>query len=157
MKRALLAGVLATIALAAIPTHASAASGCNTAGPDRSRWIGNGIPFLESYHTWKCVAYTAGDTEEIIPQGRLNAGTSWFVCQKQWIGYDNPPVGSARNNWWLYTLADVAYPSGWNGGWGWFPATKIQGGANWGRIPGRLPNCDTISGSFVTASPPYGA
>jgi hypothetical protein len=155
MKRALLAGVLAAIALAAIPAHANAASGCFTKGPDRSRTFGNGIPITEHYHTWKCFAYTAGDTEETFPQGLLRAGTSWFVCQKKWVGFDNPPVGNARNDWWLYTLADVSY-GGETNGWGWFPATKIQGGANWGPIPGNLPTCDTIDGSFVSATAPYG-
>jgi hypothetical protein len=156
MFKAVLAGVLAAIALAAIPTSSQAASGCFTRGPDRSRTFGNGIPVTENYHTWKCFAYTAGDVEEGSPQGRLNAGTSWFVCQKKWVGFDNPPVGSARNDWWLFTLADVAYSNSSTGGWGWFPATKIQGGSNWGRIPGNLPNCDTVEGSWVSAGPPYG-
>ena len=53
-------------------------------------------------------------------------------------------------------VVDVAYSNSWTGGWGWFPATKIQGGANWGRIPGNLPNCDTVPGSFVSAGPPFG-
>jgi hypothetical protein len=156
MKKTLLAGLLAALALAAIPTTSQAASGCNGRGPDRSRTFGNGIPVTESYHTWYCSAYTAGDVEDTIPQGLLRAGTSWFVCQKKWVGYENPRVGSARNDWWLFTLADVAYANSWTGGWGWFPATKISGGANWGRIPGNLPNCDTVPGSWVSAGPPYG-
>src|SRR4051794_12821284 len=152
MKRAVLAGVLAAIALAAIPTHANAASGCFARGPDRSRTFGNGIPVTESYHTWKCFAYTAGDVEEGDVQGLLRAGTSWFVCQRKWPGFENPQVGAARNDWWLYTLADVSSGRETNG-WGWFPATKISGGGNFQPIPGNLPDCNTVDGSGVTAGP----
>ena len=53
--------------------------------------------------------------------------------------YGNPPVGSARNNWWLFTYADYT-PSG-QSPWGWFPATKISGGANYQPEPG-LPTCN---------------
>lgn len=58
--------------------------------------------------------------------GYLYAGNNWFVCQAR--GGENPAVGSARNNWWLYTQADVGYS---NGGWGWFPATKVSCGGNY--------------------------
>jgi hypothetical protein len=154
MKRALLAGVLTAIALAAIPTAgAQAASGCYDRGPDRSRWVGNGIPFLESYHTWYCYAYRSDYlVENGNNQGYLYAGTSWFVCQKKWQGQENPAVGSARNDWWLWTLGDVQYV----GGWGWFPATKISGGGNYQPIPGNLPTCNTVPGSYVTAGSPHG-
>lgn len=56
------------------------------------------------------------------------------MCQDQWVGYENPPVGSARNNWWLYTQADTS--TNFRHGWGWFPATKVSGGGNYEPIPG---------------------
>lgn len=89
-------------------------------------------------------------------EGYLYAGTSWFVRQKRWPGYNNPPVGGAVNNWWLFTLGDIRNGPA-TSGWGWFPATKISGGGNWQRIPGNLPTCNTVAGSHVTAgAPTYG-
>ncbi|MFC4015905.1 hypothetical protein ACFOY2_52450 [Nonomuraea purpurea] len=62
--------------------------------------------------------------------GHLNAGRNWFACQAK--GGENPAVGGARNNYWLYTKGDTAYA---DGGWGWFPATMVSGGGNYERVP----------------------
>jgi hypothetical protein len=159
VSRALVALALAAagcgVFSALAPSDAEAAGGCWNRGPDRSRTFGNGIPVTEHYKTWYCYAYRAGDVWDGSVTGYLYAGTSWFVCQKKWPGHENPPVGSARNDWWLWTLGDRA-ANPYTDGWGWFPATKISGGANWGRIPGHLPDCDTVPGSWVTAGAPYG-
>ena len=48
---------------------------------------------------------------------------------------ENPPVGNARNNVWLYTQGDVSYVPRYHG-WGWFPATYVSGGGNYDPIPG---------------------
>jgi len=69
--------------------------------------------------------------------GYLYAGDSWFVCQRQ-APRENPPVGSARNTWWLATIGDEAY--GLYDGFGYFPATHVSGGDNYEPIPG-LPEC----------------
>ncbi|WP_210594412.1 hypothetical protein [Streptomyces sp. GESEQ-35] len=63
-------------------------------------------------------------------------GGATYTAQ-QFTDRENPPVGDARNNWWLWTQADDAYS---NNGWGWFPATKVSGGGNYQPIPG-LQNC----------------
>jgi hypothetical protein len=120
--------------------RAQAATGCSgagpTAGPDPAGW---------DYSTRYCYAYSAGYMKDGGPfwwmdpsvnSGYLRVGTSWFVCQAQ-FSVDNPKVGTAQNNWWLYTEGDVAYS---NHGWGWFPATRVSGGANWQPVPG-LTHC----------------
>ncbi|MGW1362643.1 hypothetical protein ACWHLZ_37510 [Streptomyces chartreusis] len=47
---------------------------------------------------------------------------NWFVCQQK-FDLENPPVGSARNNWWLWTQGDVAYA---DNGWGWESIAGLQ-------------------------------
>lgn len=106
----------------------SASSGCTSAGPTVTDFRGI------RYSTRNCHNYRAGDLRLYsITSGRLYAGTNWFVCQSR-IG-ENPPVGGARNDIWLYTEGDVSYSSRY-GGWGWFPATYVSGGVNYGRVPG---------------------
>jgi hypothetical protein len=114
------AAVLATGAVALTPTGASAApNGCWGSGPRDSRY---------------CHTYQGGNVMfNGAVAGWLNAGDNWFVCQRKFPGQENPPVGDARNDWWLWTQADTNVS---NGGWGWFPANKISGGVNYGEIPG---------------------
>lgn len=125
------AAVLATGAVALTPTGASAApNGCwGNAGQKQGP---GGKTYTARYcHNYQGGVVGFGDKDT----GYLYAGDNWFVCQ---IKYgENPPVGNARNNWWLYTQGDKAYS---DGGWGWFPATKVSGGGNYEPIPG-LPTC----------------
>jgi len=115
------------------PSPASAAGGCSGYGGAHTDVFGN------TYGTTNCYAYTPGYIRyNGTNSGYLYAGTSWFVCQEKFPGIENPPVGSARNNYWLYTQGDVGYS---HSGWGWFPATKISGGVNYGPVPG-LHSCD---------------
>ena len=116
---------------------ASAATDCWGSGGAHTDYLGN------TYGTAYCNAYTSGSVRASgATRGTLYAGNSWFVCQEQWVGYNNPKVGSAENNWWLYTQADTSNGDGYHG-WGWFPVTKISGGANWGKVTG-LRECGTI-------------
>ncbi|MEW2397128.1 hypothetical protein [Streptomyces sp. NPDC046862] len=111
----------------------SAAAGCAGAGPTVTNHLGI------TYSTTYCHNYQAGyvvraDQPSVTNySGYLNAGDNWFVCQRQITAWENPPVGSARNNWWLYTQGDDGYA---DAGWGWFPATKVSGGGNYQPIPG---------------------
>ena len=130
-------GVLASSAAAAGPPTtvpdvrgsapvALAAAGCNSNGPTVTDY--RGVVFSTRY----CHNYRAGYTTMAgVRNGYLYAGTNWFVCQQR--AGENPPVGNARNNIWLYTQGDVAYNSR---GWGWFPATHVSGGVNYGPVPG---------------------
>ena len=112
---------------------AQAAGGCSGYGGAHTDVFGN------TYGTTNCHAYTAGYIRyNGTNSGYLYAGTSWFVCQEKFPGVPNPPVGSARNDYWLYTQGDVGYS---HSGWGWFPATKVSGGSNYGPVPG-LHSCD---------------
>ncbi|GIH01965.1 hypothetical protein Rhe02_00320 [Rhizocola hellebori] len=131
------AALMATMAItAAVQAPAIAYDGCWGSGGAHQDYLGN------TYGTAWCNAYTGGNVMAGgVSSGYLNAGNSWFVCQEQWVGYENPHVGSARNNYWLYTQADTSTNS--KHGWGWFPATKISGGGNYQPIPG-LRNCGTI-------------
>ncbi|WP_433046553.1 hypothetical protein [Dactylosporangium sp. CS-033363] len=119
--------------LAVSASPAAAASGCSGNGPVVQDWWNP--PRATKY----CNAYRSGYVYAIASQGELSgylyAGTSWFVCQL--TGGENPAVGSAHNNWWLYTQGDTAYNYG---GWGWFPATMVSGGGNYQPVPG-LPIC----------------
>ncbi|MFF9219954.1 hypothetical protein [Streptomyces viridosporus] len=135
MKRTLAslgaAALLAAGAVALTPASASAADGCwGNAGPKKGP---NGATYTARYcHNYQVADIGVGDTRT----GHLYAGDNWFVCQQKFAN-ENPPVGSARNNWWLWTQGDKAYA---NGGWGWFPATKVSGGGNYQPVPG-LPAC----------------
>ncbi|MER6943046.1 hypothetical protein ABT294_03380 [Nonomuraea sp. NPDC000554] len=89
------------------------------------------------YPTTYCRNYVGGALYNgAVKVGYLNAGRNWFACQK--LGAENPAVGGARNNYWLYTKGDKAYA---DGGWGWFPATMVSGGGNYERVPD-LSLCD---------------
>ncbi len=84
------------------------------------------------YSTRYCHNYLGGNLRLYTTvSGYLYAGNNWFVCQSRFG--ENPPVGSAWNNIWLYTQGDVAYAYH---GWGWFPATYVSGGTNYNPIPG---------------------
>jgi hypothetical protein len=124
--------VLATGAIALTPAGASAASGCwGNAGTKTD-------PEGRTYTARYCHNYQSGDIMYNGDKlGVLYAGDNWFACQKKWVGQENPPVGSARNDWWLYTQGDTGST---HHAWGWFPATKVSGGGNYEPIPG-LPNC----------------
>lgn len=120
------------------PTTATAAGGCYSKGPTRTDY------WNRTFATWYCNAYQGGEVGfDYQSNGYLYAGTSWFVCQMKIPGWNNPQVGGAQNDWWLYTQGDTATDVG---GWGWFPATKISGGANWSPIPGNLPDCRNTPG-----------
>jgi hypothetical protein len=120
---------------------AQAASGCWGSGGAHTDYLGN------TYGTMWCHAYHSGNVVAAgVVRGYLYAGDSWFVCQHQWLGRNNPPVGGAQNNWWLYTQGDTSTGDRYHG-WGWFPATHISGGRNWEKIPGGLRDCDEIPGS----------
>jgi hypothetical protein len=113
---------------AALGGIVAAAAGCNSDGPVVRDY--RGISFGTRY----CNNYRGGYTSLFgINTGYLYAGTNWFVCQQR--ADENPPVGSARNNIWLYTQGDVSYNATYRG-WGWFPATYVSGGVNYGPIPG---------------------
>ncbi|MBG0853046.1 hypothetical protein I2W78_14600 [Streptomyces spinoverrucosus] len=124
--------VLAAGAVALTPASASAAAGCwGNAGQKQGP---GGATYTARYcHNYQGSEVGIGDTAT----GYLYAGDNWFVCQQQFTDVENPPVGDARNNWWLWTQGDDAYS---NNGWGWFPATKVSGGGNYQPIPG-LQNC----------------
>jgi hypothetical protein len=105
-----------------------AATGCTSSGPTVTDWTGT--RFATRYcHNYKAGPVGFGTTTT----GYLYAGTNWFVCQERSI--ENPPVGNARNNVWLYTQGDVSYVAKYHG-WGWFPATYVSGGGNYEPIPG---------------------
>ena len=107
---------------------ARAAAGCNSAGPTVSDY--RGIRFATRY----CNNYRGGTVGfGSLDTGYLYAGRNWFVCQQR--AGENPPVGNARNNIWLYTQGDKSYNATYRG-WGWFPATYVSGGVNYGPIPG---------------------
>lgn len=126
-------GVAALISIAAAQP-AQAYSGCWGSGPVAKD------PYGPAFHTKYCHNYRSGHTRTWGPTGLLWAGTNWFRCQQK--GSENPRVGSARNDWSLWTQADVAYALG---GWGWFPATYVSGGGNYAPIPG-LPRCPPYLG-----------
>lgn len=122
-------------------TTASAASysGCWGTGPTVTDFGG------DRWHTKYCHNYLGGEVSwDPIGAGFLYAGNNWFVCQARFTGWPNPAVGSARNNIWLYTQADRGvqwYQPGYKyHKWGYFPATYVSGGVNYGPIPG-LPWC----------------
>ncbi len=113
-----------------LPAPAQAAGGCWGAGPVKPG------PYGGQFKTAYCNAYRAGTVfgwRNQPPVGELHRGRSWFVCQAK--ANDNPVIGKARNNWWLWTQADVFF-DGKAPGYGWFPATYISGGANYESIPG---------------------
>jgi hypothetical protein len=136
----LVLGLLGATAMAAAGAlgpagPAAAAGGCSGSGGVHTDYLNN------SYGTTYCNAYADGYIRNSgTNSGYLNAGSSWFVCQEQWVGYENPAVGSARNNYWLYTQGDAGYS---HSGWGWFPATKVSGGGNYAPVPG-LHSCGDI-------------
>ena len=104
----------------------AAAAGCTSNGPTVTdywgdRWTTRNCHNYRSGYTW------VGNSHS----GYLYAGNNWFVCQAR--GGENPAVGNARNNVWLYTQGDVGYSYR---GWGWFPATHVSGGGNYDPIPG---------------------
>lgn len=120
--------------VAASPAHAAA--GCSGAGPRVTDYAGT------TWNTTYCYNYQSGDigrgsNTAYLKTGYLYAGTNWFACQKRIPDWENPAVGNARNNWWLWTQGDEAVQYG---GWGWFPATKVSGGNNYEPVPG-LPLC----------------
>jgi hypothetical protein len=137
MKRTLAslgaAAVLAAGAIALTPASASAASGCwGNAGTKTD-------PDGRTYTAHYCHNYQGGDVlwnSLGNKVGYLYAGDNWFACQQD-QGVENPPVGNARNTWWLYTQGDTGSS---HGAWGWFPANKVSGGGNYEPIPG-LPTC----------------
>jgi hypothetical protein len=135
-----LATVLAgALGIAAGPASASAsAAGCAGAGPTRTDATGKvrATTFCHNYRSGNVYLYRATDR----PTGYLYAGRNWFACQMK--GAENPAVGGARNNWWLRTQGDKGYA---DGGWGWFPATYVSGGANYQTVPG-LPVCPEANG-----------
>lgn len=59
--------------------------------------------------------------------GVLNAGNSWFVCQRKWVV--KLEYGPIKNDWFAYTLGD-------NGFWGWVSAAHFSAGGNWEAVPG---------------------
>ncbi|BCL28232.1 hypothetical protein ACFFS2_11280 [Streptomyces aurantiacus] len=127
------AAVLAAGAIVTAPASASAApNGCW--GDAGTKTDPEGRTDTARY----CHNYQSGDIIWYATDiGDLYAGDNWFICQQQDAGYPNPPVGDARNDWWLFTQGDTGST---HGGWGWFPATKISGGSNWEPVPG-LPIC----------------
>ncbi len=133
-----LSAALAALPIAAALTlgiagPASAAAGCSGYGGAHTDVFG------DTYGTTNCHVYSSGYVRyNGTNSGYLYAGTSWFVCQEKFPGIDNPAVGSARNNYWLYTQGDVSYA---HSAWGWFPATKVSGGNNYSPVPG-LHSCD---------------
>lgn len=118
------------------PAEAAPAAGCYAAGTRSIPIDGKG---WETRNVYSCNVYRSTNLWHIFGDGGfaadagLNTGRSWFVCQFKSGLLDNPAVGSAVNDHWVYTLGD------W-GGWGWFPATHISSGSNWNPIPG-VPNC----------------
>lgn len=120
--------------------QASAAPGCTPKNPAKYVELPF-YPYGRKVPVANCNAYRAGTVWHYRnnPSGELFAGVSWFVCQKQYTGWQNPPIGVWRNDWWLWTLADRPYPG--QSGWGWFPATHISGGGNYQPVPGLRP-CD---------------
>jgi hypothetical protein len=144
LVRLLSTGAATAAVFAALASSASAAPGCSGSGPQVHD------PFTgRSYASTYCHVYSWTQTYT-VPNWRavgggsiagvLRPGRSWFVCQTR--GGENMPLGNARNNIWLYTLADVRYV---NGGWGWADAVSISGGTNYQRIPG-LHWCDRPKG-----------
>jgi hypothetical protein len=123
----LIAAVTAVLVAAAIPALASAAP---SSAPTKTPAFSGKLPAATRYcHNYKGGTVGFGATNT----GYLYAGTNRFVCQQR--AGENPSVGSARNNIWLYTQGDVSYSPTYHG-WGWFPATYVSGGVNYGPIPG---------------------
>ena len=135
----LLPVALATLlALAAAAPAAEPAEGCKLDGPKRDTPHRGG-----AVSTRICHAYRSGDVVDMRRGGLagvLDAGDSWFVCQRKFRS-PNKPVAGAKNNWWLFTLADREKSSA-SGGWGWFPANLISGGDDFKPVPG-LRTCST--------------
>ncbi|HEX8864410.1 MAG TPA: hypothetical protein VF821_02020 [Lentzea sp.] len=78
-------------------------------------------------------------------EGYLNAGNSWFVCQRKFgitlqYGVNGSP--DLINNWFAYTLGD-------NGFWGWVSATHFSAGGNMEPVPG-LGYCPAGFGDTAT-------
>lgn len=148
MSRSLLvlAATVSAVGVAlAVPSAASAASSC---------WGGPRVHELNAYYdawydTRYCPTWTGTEvysTRTPYPassyvRGYLYAGTSWFVCQTR--GADNPALGGALNDWWLFTMGDTATDE--HAGWGWIPATAVSYGGNWESIPG-VPFCTNYPG-----------
>ncbi|MFC0625026.1 hypothetical protein [Kribbella deserti] len=113
------------------------AAGCYAAGTrsipiDGTGWVTRNVYSCHVYRSTQ-LWHIFGDGGYADENSILNAGRNWFVCQMKSGLLNNPPVGSAVNNHWVYTLGD-------RGGWGWFPATHISSGGNWSPIPG-VPSC----------------
>ena len=134
--------VLGVALFANAPAAQASHDGCWEDGPAVSPLPAEfGFPgntrYCHNYKTGFVMGYFPdGDGDgsfDFKPVGYLRSTTSWFVCQIQFLGSENPAVGEWRNDIWLYTQGDEAYA---NGGWGWFPATYVSGGANYGPIPG---------------------
>ena len=136
-KCALLAAALTAALAAAAPSPASAYSGCWSGGPSVELQPGLtlGTKWCHNYRSYRL-------RWQGVTTGHLYAGNNWFVCQRP--GGANPAVGSARNNWWLFTQGDIGYA---HRGWGWFPATMVSGGGNYAPIPG-LRSCDSQDPGF---------
>ena len=136
-RTVLLAAALATLIGSAGAAPASAYSGCWAAGPNVEFQPGL------TYGTRWCHNYRSYSLRwQGVTTGYLYAGNNWFVCQRR--GGANPAVGTARNNWWLFTQGDIGYA---HRGWGWFPATLVSGGGNYEPIPG-LRGCDSQDPGF---------
>ncbi len=99
---------------------------------------GHNIKFMgTSYNEYQCTTYKTGYTyDDQTRTGELYAGSNWMACQWNFKGYSNPPVGSARNTWWMWTKGDKVLKFPYAEGWGWFPATYVSQGANNSAVPG---------------------
>ncbi|MDX8052040.1 hypothetical protein SK571_21825 [Lentzea sp. BCCO 10_0798] len=109
---------------------AQAAAGCYQSGGHAGYGTTYTCNIWRTNHPW--AMYGPGRITPIgNVEGVLNAGNSWFVCQKRFgikLEY-----GSIKNDWFAYTLGD-------NGYWGWVSATHFSAGGNWEAVPG-LAHC----------------
>jgi hypothetical protein len=129
------ASLLACVVMLAVGAAPSnAASSCGP-GPTKTH---DG----RTFHTRICPNFAGVGIYTIFTSGALGprldtmrSTSSWFACQQRFASTPNPPLGSGRNHYWLWTQGDD------HGIWGWFPANGITIGGQEAAIPG-VPLCN---------------
>jgi hypothetical protein len=131
--------VSALVAGAPAAQAAQADAGCWQSGAQAGYGTTYTCHIWRTNHPWAMYG-----SAQFVPVGNvdavLNAGNSWFVCQKKWV--IKLEYGSLKNDWFAYTLSD-------NGYWGWVNATHFSAGGNWEPVPG-LGHCPGGFGETAT-------
>lgn len=141
--RALLACLAVAGSLVVNAPAAQAAGSCYQSGGQAGYGTTYTCNIWRTNHLWAMFG-----TGKITPVGNiagvLNAGNSWFVCQRTFgitLTYGTSG-GDIVNNWFGYTLGD-------NGYWGWVSATHFSAGGNMEPVPG-LGYCPAGFGDTAT-------